>query len=1224
MKRVEHTIILLMAAAVCVVSPVNLKATEAGLPSQRIFRYDRLNNYIPGNDTTCNYVSVAVLHNPGASIAGSDSMTVSTEYFDGLGRHTRIAVQDASAGKVIVSSGREYDAMGRVVREYLPFKGNSANAGRVSLSGAVSAEYGAEGAYGFTAYGYSARLSNGKVSVNTPGEAWHTGAGRTEATYVYTPGDLKLFHLTPDGELAAGNYYGAGELLVTTSVDEEGNRQESVRDLSGTLLRTVTYPDASTPCVTDYLYNLYGQLVCILTPPAYDQVCGYSDGEIPYTWRDDIYNMAYFYEYDKYGRMSSKKVPGADRERFIYDYAGRLVYSQDGNLGDDHRVRFYCYDNSGRPVMDGTVKWGPMTVWNIVAEQNASAFHNCDLTDTLEGSFYGYVNCGITGTDTICGSVTYYDTYDFLELYPALKDSLTYENRTGFSEAFLSSGGTPGRTGHLPTGIMTFDTDGANPEMTVFYYDAEGRVVQTRKYNRLGGYNIVHRNLRGDGVVLSELRRHSAMLKATRPFPPIKDSHTDYYEYTYDRAGNVTLITLKHDAEPVQILEKSSYGSLGRLSLRHYGNPCKLGQSYRYTMRGELDWLGGGQFVETLHHQTRRDGSAGFLNGKISGISWRMWENTGLTDRNYEFDYDGAGRLTAAIYKDYSADGSRGNVELVNAPDFSEYYTWDKFGNLKSLRTYGLTDRQTLADGGQRYTYGLVKGKSFRYSGAQMTIVLNNFIPVMPQAIESSVTGTGPIQQFPTAEYDRNGNLTKSLFPSVRSMSYDINNRLRQATSRQTEGEATWDYTVGHLSGADGVLRRSTYYYGRPDDTGSTASMQQRSLSNGSAVIPNPGIRDTIVTEVPLSIHARTIEYCGDYRYDYTGLLTSPEVTLQFPQGYRDTDGWHFYLRDHLGSVRLVCSPDCAVEEFYHYYPYGEPMAESSYSSFKAQRFTGKDSDTWLGVSLIDNDARFKLGMGTVFNSVDRLADQTPGVSPYLFCGGDPINHTDPTGLVWVKREVEGMTHYFYARNIHTISEFKEKYGYDDRVVLFNSNETNVEIEGYNVTFINDIKFDAYGRVNIGKNSLPLAGLKVGKKVAIGGVTDQDLDMGTLYNNWYGSYMGPNNPSTYGGYRLSKSGIQFDDSYDFFPKSMLDWAAYNHDKDYDRAGAKGANSALLDYRPEVIEADMKFALRALAVSKTTTSCRELINSNGAFIAFGSLAIIKSITYSIVTLYKLVF
>lgn len=1171
MNRVDHTIILLMAAAACAVSPFNLKATEAGLPSQRIFRYDRLNNYIPGNDTTCNYVSVAVLHNPGASIAGSDSMTVSTEYFDGLGRHTRTAVKDASAGKVIVSSGREYDAMGRVVREYLPFKGNSANAGRVSLSGAVSAEYGSGGAYGFTAYGYSARLSNGKVTVNTPGEAWHTGAGRTEATSVYTPGDLKLFHLTPDGELAAGNYYGAGELLVTTSVDEEGNRQESVRDLSGTLLRTVTYPDASTPCVTDYLYNLYGQLVCILTPPAYDQVCGYSDGEIPYTWRDDIYDMAYFYEYDKYGRMSSKKVPGADRERFIYDYAGRLVYSQDGNLGDDHRVRFYCYDNSGRPVMDGTVKWGPMTVWNLVAEQNASAFHNCDLTDTLEDSFYGYVNCGITGTDTVCGSVTYYDTYDFLELYPALKDSLTYENRTGFSEAFLSSGGTPGRTGHLPTGIMTFDTDGANPEMTVFYYDAEGRVVQTRKYNRLGGYNIVHRNLRGDGVVLSELRRHSAMFKATRPFPPIKDSHTDYYEYTYDRAGNVTLITLKHDADPVQILEKSSYGSLGRLSLRHYGNPCKLGQSYRYTMRGELDWLGGGQFAETLHHQTRRDGSAGFLNGKISGISWRMWENTGLTDRNYEFDYDGAGRLTAAIYKDYSADGSRGNVELVNAPDFSEYYTWDKFGNLKSLRTYGLTDRQTLADGGQRYTYGLVKGKSFRYSGAQMTIVLNNFIPVMPQAIESSVTGTGPIQQLPTAEYDRNGNLTKSLFPSVRSMSYDINNRLRRATSRQTVGEATWDYSVGHLSGADGVLRRSTYYYGRPDDTGSAATVAQRALSNGSALIPGFGGRDSIFTEQPLSMHERTIEYCGDYRYDYIGMLTSPEVTLQFPQGYRDTDGWHFYLRDHLGSVRLVCSPDCAVEEFYHYYPYGEPMAESSYGSFKAQRFTGKESDTWLGVSLIDNDARFKLGMGTVFNSVDRLADNTPGVSPYLFCGGDPINHTDPTGLVWVKREVEGMTQYFYARNVHTISEFKEKYGYDEGIELVKTG-IDINVGEYKIKFFNDLENDIDGRFSVNGILLNPDGIKLGDGFAIGGTDDKDLDLGTLYRNLMGThYTGPLNPLTNDG----------SPDYSTPVKYFSEIGSKIHDKMYDAANAAGLHGALIDNRNMVVGADLFLATHNL-------------------------------------------
>ena len=134
-----------------------------------------------------------------------------------------------------------------------------------------------------------------------------------------------------------------------------------------------------------------------------------------------------------------------------------------------------------------------------------------------------------------------------------------------------------------------------------------------------------------------------------------------------------------------------------------------------------------------------------------------------------------------------------------------------------------------------------------------MTVVLNNFIPVFPMAVESSSTDAvaaagGPIALPSYYEYDRSGNLTKSLFPSVKSMSYDINNRLRQATSRQTEGEATWDYTVGHLSGADGVLRRSTYYYGRPDDTGSTASALQRALSYGSALIPNPGIRDNIVS----------------------------------------------------------------------------------------------------------------------------------------------------------------------------------------------------------------------------------------------------------------------------------------------------------------------------------------------------------------------------------------
>lgn len=143
--------------------------------------------------------------------------------------------------------------------------------------------------------------------------------------------------------------------------------------------------------------------------------------------------------------------------------------------------------------------------------------------------------------------------------------------------------------------------------------------------------------------------------------------------------------------------------------------------------------------------------------------------------------------------------------------------------------------------------------------------------------------------------------------------------------------------------------------------------------------------------------------------------------------------------------------PDCTVEEFYHYYPFGELMAESSYGSFKAQRYTGKESDTWLGPSVIDNSARFKLGAAGTFTSVDRLADQTPGVSPYLFCGGDPINHTDPTGNDYEEEIDPAKREWRIKAQFYTFERFVANL---QKGLDFWNNLSGVfEINGYTVVF---------------------------------------------------------------------------------------------------------------------------------------------------------------------------
>ncbi len=169
-------------------------------------------------------------------------------------------------------------------------------------------------------------------------------------------------------------------------------------------------------------------------------------------------------------------------------------------------------------------------------------------------------------------------------------------------------------------------------------------------------------------------------------------------------------------------------------------------------------------------------------------------------------------------------------------------------------------------------------------------------------------------------------------------------------------------------------------------------------FNTSSAGTSPGGISGPISFPLPVTAYY----YSGDYRYEYNTLSRKTKVTFLRPEGYFDADGWHFYLRDHLGSVRVVVSEKGAVEEFHHYYPYGEEMAESSYSSVSSPRFNGKEGSSHMGSSLLDYGARTHLSINGRFLSPDPSALNRPGESPYLYCGSDPVNRIDPDGNHYV------------------------------------------------------------------------------------------------------------------------------------------------------------------------------------------------------------------------------
>lgn len=94
-------------------------------------------------------------------------------------------------------------------------------------------------------------------------------------------------------------------------------------------------------------------------------------------------------------------------------------------------------------------------------------------------------------------------------------------------------------------------------------------------------------------------------------------------------------------------------------------------------------------------------------------------------------------------------------------------------------------------------------------------------------------------------------------------------------------------------------------------------------------------------------------------------------------------------------------------------------------------------------------------------------------------------------------------------------------------------------------------------------------------------------------SNWYGNYLGPNNVD--GG----------------LPIDYLDFAAFMHDKGYDKVGAVGIKSALMNY--DTLEADALLALMAIDVVTSTGDESLKARAWGVLTsaAFGTIAISKA-------------
>ena len=130
----------------------------------------------------------------------------------------------------------------------------------------------------------------------------------------------------------------------------------------------------------------------------------------------------------------------------------------------------------------------------------------------------------------------------------------------------------------------------------------------------------------------------------------------------------------------------------------------------------------------------------------------------------------------------------------------------------------------------------------------------------------------------------------------------------------------------------------------------------------------------------------------------------------------RKTVSYHFYMKDHLGSNRVVASAAGVAEQVNHYYPYGstfygETTTDHRFKycgrsalrdAFKAT-WRKKELDRMHGLNWYDSSARYDDHVLGRFHQIDPLAEKYYSWSPYAYCQGNPVRYVDNDGReIWI------------------------------------------------------------------------------------------------------------------------------------------------------------------------------------------------------------------------------
>jgi len=136
-----------------------------------------------------------------------------------------------------------------------------------------------------------------------------------------------------------------------------------------------------------------------------------------------------------------------------------------------------------------------------------------------------------------------------------------------------------------------------------------------------------------------------------------------------------------------------------------------------------------------------------------------------------------------------------------------------------------------------------------------------------------------------------------------------------------------------------------------------------------------------------------------------------------------------FYLKDHLGTIRVVLNASNNIVSANDYDPWGYPLDGRTYQSDNTDyKFTGKQRDTETGWDYFG--ARYYDARIGNWGSVDAKMEKNVSFSSYSYVLRNPLIYTDPKGEEWFYIWDEGGTsgEWKFYRNTPKMNVWNGKY----------------------------------------------------------------------------------------------------------------------------------------------------------------------------------------------------